>query len=156
MTVEQVRDEVNMQLNRLGLYAQGWRFHLIHAKRTLGMCRYKKRQICVSSNHIRLNPKDQIMNTIFHELAHAITPGDGHGKRWKQACVKLGAKPERVSSVAKVVPHKYILVCTCCGAVIQHRHRKMSAERMAVRWHRSCGPKAKGMLKIVEVENVSV
>lgn len=29
------------------------------------------------------------MNTARHEIAHALTPGDGHGFKWLGACEKL-------------------------------------------------------------------
>lgn len=36
----------------------------------------------------------ETQNTILHEIAHALTPGDGHGDRWKEACLRIGARPE--------------------------------------------------------------
>jgi hypothetical protein len=35
-------------------------------------------------------------DTLFHELAHALTPSCGHNNEWKEA-VKLGATPERLA-----------------------------------------------------------
>ena len=35
----------------------------------------------------------QCEDTILHELAHALTPGKGHGPIWKAKCRELGAKP---------------------------------------------------------------
>jgi hypothetical protein len=36
-------------------------------------------------------------DTLFHELAHALTPC-GHNNEWKEACVKLGATPKTCTS----------------------------------------------------------
>jgi predicted SprT family Zn-dependent metalloprotease len=59
-------------------------------------------------------------DTLFHELAHALTPSCGHNE-WKEACVKLGATPERLapanitarSTFAKTKTYK--LTCPCCN-----------------------------------------
>jgi hypothetical protein len=36
-------------------------------------------------------------DTLFHELAH-INTSCGHNNEWKEACVKLGATPERLAN----------------------------------------------------------
>jgi predicted SprT family Zn-dependent metalloprotease len=42
-----------------------------------------------------LNDEAEVVDTILHEIAHALTPGDGHGPAWKAACLRIGAKPVR-------------------------------------------------------------
>ena len=38
-------------------------------------------------------------NTVIHELAHILTPGDGHGRRWKAMMRRLGEEPQRSHTV---------------------------------------------------------
>jgi len=49
-----------------------------------------------------LNGEPQVRETILHEIAHALAPGDGHGQKWQQACVKLGIAPTRCYTEAEV------------------------------------------------------
>jgi hypothetical protein len=42
-----------------------------------------------------VNDVIQVTDTILHEIAHALTLGDGHGYAWKRKCIEIGAKPER-------------------------------------------------------------
>jgi predicted SprT family Zn-dependent metalloprotease len=61
-------------------------------------------------------------DTLFHELAHALTPSCGHNNEWKEACVKLGATPERlapanITARRQHLPKQktYKLTCPCCN-----------------------------------------
>jgi hypothetical protein len=38
----------------------------------------------------------EVMDTILHEIAHALTPG-GHTKAWKATAAAIGATPKRCS-----------------------------------------------------------
>jgi len=67
-----------------------------------------------------LNPIEQVRDTILHEIAHALTPGDGHGAKWKAACIAIGAKPVRCFVDPEVVtparrPARYSIGCRACG-----------------------------------------
>ena len=73
-------------------------------KKSLGMCKYTRtgdarfpyRVTVELSRFIVRQKREDIVDTIRHELAHAVAgPKAGHGKRWKEAAVRLGAKPER-------------------------------------------------------------
>jgi predicted SprT family Zn-dependent metalloprotease len=89
-----------------------WSFKFSHGKTTLGVCRYNKKEINFSKHFTNISP-EKIKDTILHEIAHALTPGSGHGLLWQAACRRIGAKPERTakqSEVGKLPEHNYFLV----------------------------------------------
>jgi len=113
---------------------RGWTFVWGRGKRTLGTCNYAARTITLSRPFAQLNAEAEVLDTILHEIAHALTPGAKHGAAWKAACVRLGARPNRTASLQQVVvpPSKYALVCPCCGA-------RSGRERRTTRRY-YCGP----------------
>jgi predicted SprT family Zn-dependent metalloprotease len=105
-----------------------WRFRFDHARRRFGSCRYAARLITLSRPLVLLNSPEQVRDTILHEIAHALTPGDGHGPRWKSRCLQIGANPTRcygddsVRSPARS-PARYRLGCRRCDWWIDRRRR---------------------------------
>jgi len=96
---------------------QGWSFAFDRARRRVGSCQPSRRRITLSAALTRLNDEAVVTDTLLHEIAHALTPGDGHGARWRAACRRLGARPERLADAAEVVlpPAPHALVCDRCG-----------------------------------------
>ncbi|HYO07513.1 MAG TPA: SprT-like domain-containing protein, partial [Tepidisphaeraceae bacterium] len=68
-------------MNQHGL--SDWRFDFDHARRRFGSCRPRQKLITLSRHLVFLNEEPEVRDTILHEIAHALTPGDGHGRRWK-------------------------------------------------------------------------
>lgn len=78
----------------------------------------------LSAHHIMLNDEDEIRETILHEIAHMIAgPKVNHGTAWKLAAKRIGAKPERCSSVAVCPPGRYKAICQQCNKSAGTRHR---------------------------------
>lgn len=73
----------------------GWSFAWDRARRRFGTCSVERRRITLSAYLTHLNDEAHVRDTILHEIAHALAPGDGHGARWKAACRRIGATPER-------------------------------------------------------------
>jgi predicted SprT family Zn-dependent metalloprotease len=96
---------------------------------SLGTCNYRHKRIYYSKYFLHLT-EDEVRDTILHEIAHALTQGDGHGRRWKQECVRLGAKPERCAApgIQSTKQEKYILSCSKCG-FSRKVFRKLKRER---------------------------
>lgn len=104
---------------------QGWTFSFDRAKRRLGACNYTSRTISLSRPLTRLNSEAVVRDTLLHEIAHALTPGGGHGPAWRAKCLELGVAPQRCFAAAEVVTPepKYLLECPACGKGYP-RHRK--------------------------------
>ncbi len=122
-------------MRRHGL--SGWRFRFDHARRRFGSCRPGEKVITLSRALTILNNEQQVRDTLLHEIAHALTPGEGHGATWKAMCVRLGAKPERCYTTAEVVspprkPAPLRLGCRACGWWVDRRRiqkRRMICKR---------------------------
>lgn len=67
--------------------------------RRLGTCNFDKKLIRLSESHVRRGSFDQVMDTIRHEVAHALARqrfGQSikpHGPEWKAIARELGATP---------------------------------------------------------------
>jgi predicted SprT family Zn-dependent metalloprotease len=73
----------------------GWKFGYDNAKTSAGMCRHRCKQITLS-NYFVLNYKtteNDLLDTIKHEIAHAIVGGNhGHDRVWKAKALEVGCK----------------------------------------------------------------
>lgn len=81
-----------------GLIDAGWRFRFDHARRRFGCCHYGRKLITLSRPLTLLNTEPEVRDTVLHEIAHALCPGDGHGPKWRAKCREIGAKPVRCFS----------------------------------------------------------
>ena len=121
-------------MKRHGL--SGWQFKFDHARRRFGCCNFTRRTISLSRPLTLLNHEPEVRDTILHEIAHALTPRDGHGAAWKAMCVRLGARPQRCFHSHEVVtpprrPASLQIGCPSCGWW-HDRHRR-STRRLVCR-----------------------
>lgn len=126
----------------------GWKFGFDHSRRRAGFCRALPGQpgvITLSVYFVDLNAEAEILDTILHEIAHALVGiGHGHDEVWQEKCLEIGARPERCYDGARVrMPHgRWVATCPGCGQVFR-RHRR---PRVLTGWScRRCG-KEKGLL----------
>jgi predicted SprT family Zn-dependent metalloprotease len=106
----------------------GWRFQFDHARRRFGSCRLRTKLITLSKPLTLLNSQEQVRDTLLHEIAHALTPGDGHGPKWKAKCREIGAAPKRCYSESEVAapprrPARYSFGCPACNWWVPRRKR---------------------------------
>jgi predicted SprT family Zn-dependent metalloprotease len=111
-----------------------WRFHFDNAVGRFGGCHWNTRKITLSREMTLLNDREQVEDTIRHEIAHALcTPPirvrgvkrDSHGEEWKRMCKRTGAKPERcynMDTVERVV-RDWSATCGGCGRVYYKSRR---------------------------------
>lgn len=109
-------------LKQENLLQQGWTCSFDDSITHLGVCDYRKRQIGLSRYFIALNSDEITLDTIKHEVAHALTPGAGHGAVWQREAVRLGGNPQATCGDA-IAPEGYFqAVCLKCNASVK-KHR---------------------------------
>ncbi len=128
-------------LARHGLH--DWSFAFNRRKTSVGMCFFHRKAIELSIYFVQRNGPELILDTILHEIAHALVgPGHGHDAVWKRMCLKVGAKPERLCHEAEMPAGRWQARCGGCG-MTHHKHRR--PKRMKGWFCRKCGPE-KGQL----------
>ncbi|HIQ56884.1 TPA: SprT-like domain-containing protein [Candidatus Gracilibacteria bacterium] len=88
-----------------GLEKQGWVFIFDRAKKRFGMCNYTTKTISLSKYLTAINSEEKVINTILHEIAHALAGYNaGHGKKWKETMINLGQIPSRCYGNEVITP----------------------------------------------------
>jgi hypothetical protein len=58
------------------------------------VCKYRTKRIEISKYYAQHSPRESILDTLLHEIAHALAgPKAGHGPSWKAIAVRIGANP---------------------------------------------------------------
>lgn len=60
-------------------------------------------EILLNSEHIERGIEDEVIETILHEIAHAITPGAGHTPIWRDTYKSIGGNGEKFGSCTGTV-----------------------------------------------------
>jgi len=138
MDLGEAQDIAERLLDFNGLTARGWSFRFNRNKRRLGVCKQDDRRIELSEHYVLRNTREHVLDTILHELAHALVGTQhGHDDVWKDMCARLGASPSSCSSTA-VMPEGYWQArCPGCATVFT-RHRR--PRRLRGRYCVACGP----------------
>lgn len=142
-------------LKENGLYEKGWRFEWNRRKKALGICSYKKKTIELSEILTPTQTVDDVIDTILHEVAHALTPGDGHGPKWKAVAKSLGCSgsvtgqlsDDAHEELTKSAP--WIMVYN--GRVIKSFFKKptRTIRKLPTMYLRSCKEESLGKLRII-------
>lgn len=127
-----------------------WGFDWDRAKTRFGCCNYNTRTIRLSLPLTQTNSEADVLDTILHEIAHALTPGHGHDRVWSKMAISLGANGKRCSKTAKGVSYKYAGWCQKCNTLADLRHKKgrlMKAQRYL---HRGCGGRLQYLANVAD------
>jgi hypothetical protein len=119
-----------------GLISKGWVWEFSRTKRQLGCCEYGHRRLLFSLPFIEVNDEAECLDTILHEIAHALVgPGAGHGPRWRAMARSIGARPRATTNTAKSVEALWTGRCPTPDCdVTRTRHRLTeTSRRMACR-----------------------
>ena len=100
-----------------------WELVFDRAKTRAGVCRYRDRQIGLSTELTRLHSPAQVTDTVLHEVAHALAgPRAGHGERWRAVARRIGCSASRcVPEDAPRVPAPWVGTCPAGHTASRHR-----------------------------------
>lgn len=127
----------------------GWSFQFDRSVTRLGICRHNRKIISLSIHATTVNSEEAVINTILHELAHAlIDSSHGHDAVWRAKAIELGDDGERCGDIAVKAPAKHRIFCPSCnGTWNLYRLSKRYANRISFMWCKSCGKeRSKGKL----------
>ena len=127
-----LQDVKALAINRMAEHGlTDWTFKFDNSKLRFGQCNMDRKMIKVSRHLAKLNGEEKVLDTILHEIAHALEwvryGTSGHGRRWKLICMEIGARPERCYNIDETnLPESpYALSCqnTSCSNT-SPRYRK--------------------------------
>lgn len=103
MPVAQAREITQELLDEHGL--KGWTVRFDNARRRAGQCNYRDRVISLSRPLMALRSDEDTLQTITHEIAHAIVgPGHGHNQVWARKHRELGGNGQRCFEMEGIDP----------------------------------------------------
>ncbi len=125
--------EIALELmEKHGLIAKGWQFKWSYAIYQFGYCLYSKFDsdrggiIGLSQELTHLNGEVDVVDTILHEIAHALVgKGHGHDDVWRTKALEIGCDGKRCYDNTVITPeYKYKAVCpTCAKEYLRHKKR---------------------------------
>jgi hypothetical protein len=110
MTATEVLAETRRQLDAQGL--KDWKVIVVYQeiknKKLAGVCIRAEKQIIIDGDAA----DNSVMETIWHEVAHALTPDDNqHGEKWQAKARSLGCSPDYVRrdwELCNLSPDQYL------------------------------------------------
>ncbi|HEY3787264.1 MAG TPA: SprT-like domain-containing protein [Urbifossiella sp.] len=124
MDLKELQEIVVREFAKHGL--AGWTFRFSDTKRRLGVCKYRSKRIEIAEYYARNNPAASVMDTLLHEIAHALAgPSAKHGPVWKSVALRIGATPHACDdSIDTVVePGDWQSTCPACKKT-HHQYRR--------------------------------
>lgn len=92
------------------LIQKGWVFRWDNSLQRAGVCKYRDKIIGLSRVIAEQREESFSIDTILHEIAHALTPGANHGPQWVRKAIEIGCNGQRCYS--DITPMmKYIATC---------------------------------------------
>lgn len=150
------------------LISKGWTFKYNKSGTTYGKCNYRKRSIQLSGVNVPFMKYEDVLDTILHEIAHALDLIENgycsrHGANWKAICRRIGADPKschnKLDNNARVIreantSYKYALILTTNNEVIkkfQKRPKVMDRSNSYIRGQKRA---TLGKLKIITINEL--
>ena len=110
-------------LRQHGLAQDGWTIGFDRATKRFGACWYNRKTITLSSALLPHRDDDAVLQTLLHEVAHALTPGANHGPVWLRKAREIGYTGDRCSDEREAVEaagagSRYVSKCTHCDIAL--------------------------------------
>lgn len=140
MRPEDAASTAEALLRRYGL--RDWTVRFDRARRRLGACFPRERAISLSRAFVELNDESVVLDTVRHEVAHALAwahDGEvGHGPAWKRWCEATGARPRSCYDDEEVVLPEPRYRCTVLASEVEWsrgagRSQQTGTARIALR-----------------------
>jgi predicted SprT family Zn-dependent metalloprotease len=131
-------------MNDYGLIAEGWTFKFDRAKRRFGCCHHSTKTISLSEPLVELNEPYRVINTILHEIAHALVGTEnGHNAVWKAKAVSIGCDGKRAYDSTVIRPpikrinRKAVFgrCPNCTTRVIRTRRAKIACKSCCIKFN---------------------
>ena len=127
MDLQELEAIAERELLRHGLH--DWSFGWAKTKRRQGACKYRSKRIEIAEYYATHNPPEQVIDTLLHEIAHALAgPKARHGPAWKAVAKKLGATPRACDTCSEtvVMPGDWQATCGACNKTYNKYKRPQS------------------------------
>ncbi len=124
MDLKELEATARWEMTKHGLH--DWTFGMADTKRRLGVCKYRTKRIEIAEYYARNSPQESVLDTLLHEIAHAIAgPKARHGPAWKAVAVRIGATPRACDNSDETVipPGDWQATCPACNKII-HRYKR--------------------------------
>lgn len=124
MNLQEATEKATELMQLHGLFALGYTFR-INSKLTsvCGRCWYGKKKLIELNEYYVLNaPDSEIINTILHEIAHALDAAKrgktDHSAEWVKVAKEIGCTGEIYNTSGCHKPGKYLIFCPECAMLI--------------------------------------
>lgn len=98
-----------------------WTFEFDGSKVRRGYCKWREKVISMSRHLIPSMDDADVLDTLLHEIAHALTPYEYHSPVWREKAISIGCSGERCATDNAVTEPNYI--GTCPGNHTHHGFR---------------------------------
>lgn len=101
-----------MMLEEHGLTQRGWKITWNNARQCAGICCYDTLTIGFSRPVTQRHPEHEFMDTVAHEIAHALVDSDhGHNAVWRAKAIELGGSGNQYSPTVLDPAASWIGIC---------------------------------------------
>lgn len=145
MEISQATTLANELMNNHNL--THWKLEWIVSRRMLGRCIHYRKVIQLSYTLVKIVSDDKVKDTILHEIAHALTPGEGHNKKWRAKALEIGCDGKRCYSLTDEIKAimNYEYQCIKCGYIFSRFRRIKNLENT---FHKLCS----GNIRLIKKE----
>ena len=106
---------------------ENWKFEFDNGKRRAGQCDYTNQRIQLSKYLVEIHSVDDSMQTLLHEVAHAMAGHEaGHSKAWLKIAKSIGYRNEKFTG-KEIAEKTAPWVGVCPRGHLHYRYRKPAA-----------------------------